>query len=575
MAKLDLSSLSDEDLNHLSTGNLQGLSDEALNRLASSAASDPSQAQPDETSAAQRFGQGLKDPINAGAQLLTQALPKPVVEAGNQLNNWLADKTGLVGRLPTGGVDQQVREQELAYQQARGDRGGKFDPWRMAGNVINPVTLAAGAAAPEVAGLGWLGQAALGGVVGGTTGAALTPVTEGDPNNFWGSKAKQAALGAVTGAAVSPVANLLGRVISPKASTNPQLQLLKDEGIEPTLGQTLGGTWNNVEQKLTSVPIAGDAIAYSRNRAANQFENAAINRSQAPIGQRVAGTGFDAVNDAHLNVSAAYDRAKQALGGVTLDPQFHQDLGNLTQMSSGLTPALQKKFADLVQNNVMGKATVGPNGLVMLPDTFKKVDSELGQEAAKYISNKMSSAQDYGNAVKQLQQHLTENAYRANPQAAQMLGQADEAFANLARIEAASRAAGNASGHFSPAQLNNALKLADRSARGNQFARGQALMQDLGDAGQSVLGNRVPDSGTAGRVMMGLGTLGSLLHPATAPLGGAALVGASAYLPPVQSLLRGLVSARPAAAQEVAGALTRAAPSLAAPASLMISNTGK
>ena len=81
-----------------------------------------------------RFSQGLKDPINGGAQLLTNLLPKGVVDAGNTANNWLADKTGLVGRLPAGGVDQQVREQETKYQARRGDSG--LDGYRLAGNVL-------------------------------------------------------------------------------------------------------------------------------------------------------------------------------------------------------------------------------------------------------------------------------------------------------------------------------------------------------------------------------------------------------------------------------------------------------
>src|SRR6266404_1516276 len=47
---------------------------------------------------------GMADPITGGAQLLTHILPEKVVEAGNELNNWMA-KYGLVSELPT--KDQQ------------------------------------------------------------------------------------------------------------------------------------------------------------------------------------------------------------------------------------------------------------------------------------------------------------------------------------------------------------------------------------------------------------------------------------------------------------------------------------
>src|SRR5512139_2637724 len=75
-------------------------------------------------SAVERFGMGMADPIQGGAQLLTKLLPDSVVQAGNAANNWLADKTGLVARLPEGGVDQQTREREAAYNAARGPDAG-------------------------------------------------------------------------------------------------------------------------------------------------------------------------------------------------------------------------------------------------------------------------------------------------------------------------------------------------------------------------------------------------------------------------------------------------------------------
>ena len=55
------------------------------------------------------------------------------MSAGNRLNNWLADKTGLVARLPEGGVDQQVREAEAAYQQRRAAAGESGIDWMRLG----------------------------------------------------------------------------------------------------------------------------------------------------------------------------------------------------------------------------------------------------------------------------------------------------------------------------------------------------------------------------------------------------------------------------------------------------------
>ena len=91
-----------------------------------------------------------------------------------------------------------------------------------------------------------------------------------------------------------------------------------------------------------------------------------------------------------------------------------------------------------------------------------------------------------------------------------------------------------------------------------RFAEGNALMQDLSSVGKSALTNKVPDSGTAGRLMMGAGGLASYaLNPAI-PIG---LVGGAAmYTPAMQRLLGGAASARPQSAQAVAKILQKAAP---------------
>ncbi len=41
-------------------------------------------------SRAKSLGAGIKDPVTGLAQLLTHVLPDKAVEAGNELNNWLA-----------------------------------------------------------------------------------------------------------------------------------------------------------------------------------------------------------------------------------------------------------------------------------------------------------------------------------------------------------------------------------------------------------------------------------------------------------------------------------------------------
>ena len=136
-------------------------------------------------------------------------------------------------------------------------------------------------------------------------------------------------------------------------------------------------------------------------------------------------------------------------------------------------------------------------------------------------------------------------------------------WANFKRLERASSSLGVEDGTFSAAQLQNAVKALDRSKDHGKFARGQAFMQDLSDPAKNVLGSRVPNSGTADRLLnlpnVVTAGVGASVSPWTLA---APALGYGAYTPPAQALLRGMVSRRPGFAQPVAGLLNRSFPML-------------
>lgn len=507
-------------------------------------------------SAADRFAKGLRDPVDAGAQFLTNMLPKPVVEAGNRANNWLADATGLVGRLPEGGVDQQVRDSEKAYQASRGPDAG-FDGARLLGNVANPANVAAIARLPQAATAGARMAASAG---SGALSGALTPVTDGD--DFWKDKAVQTSLSAVAGGALSGLAGAAKRVISPNASTDAQLQMLKREGVNPTLGQSLGGRWNEFEEKLQAAPLLGDMIRNARMSARDDFNNVAINRATAPIGVKVQGSGQDAVREAGDAVSAAYDRAASQVQAVPLDATFQQQMSQLNSMTRNMVPGMRDKFDSTVNDLVTGRT--GPQGSI-LGSVYKDVDSELGQIASRYGKSQMASEGELGDAVGQLQNLLRQQMARSNPQVAPQIRAADEGWANLVRVENAAARAKNKGGVFTPGQLNMAISATDDSVRKRGVARGTSLMNDLGQAAQNKLGDQVPDSGTATRIAanalvgggVGAGGMTGFLSPEVLLALG---VGVGAYTKPMQKVLSAAVSSRPAGAQAAGNAVANFAP---------------
>lgn len=499
---------------------------------------------------------GIRDPIDGGAQLLTKLLPQGLVDAGNSANNWLADKTGLVARLPEGGVDQMTREAEAKYQAQRAAGGESgFDGYRTIGNVASPANLAIAARAP--AALTLAGRIGVG-AASGAASAALAPVDKGD---FWTEKAKQVGTGAAVGGAIPALIGGAARIINPKAASNPNAALLKAEGVTPTIGQTLGGWANRAEEKAQSIPILGDMISHARRSANTQFEAAAHNRALSPIGETLPDglVGRDAVNYTEGALKSAYDGVLGRIGAIAPDQTFTDNVANLQKMVTGLImPKAEKaKFASAL-NDV--QQSIDNNG-VLTSDAYKALESSLGQDARKLGASTNIYEGKLAPAVKQLQAELRDMLGRQAGPEADALKAVNSGWASFKRVQNAASKIGAEDGQFTPAQFQNAVRTMDKSKDKGAFARGNALGQDLSDAGKSVLGLKVPNSGTADRLLFGGGALGSyLINPAipASLLGGAAL-----YTQPAQRLLGAAATARPAFAQPLANSVRNAGPYLA------------
>lgn len=169
---------------------------------------------PDVTAPSSGFAMGMRDPVDAGAQILRRIVPEAVGTAVDNFGNWLADK-GLPVARSTGvqGVDNIVQGVNTNYDQQR-RQGAQtlsglvtgqqpepgFDWARLAGNMANPVNYVGSGA---LSGASTVGQLARGGAVAGAASGVLQPVVN-TKDGFWGQKAEQAAMGAAAGAVLTP-----------------------------------------------------------------------------------------------------------------------------------------------------------------------------------------------------------------------------------------------------------------------------------------------------------------------------------------------------------------------------------
>ena len=482
------------------------------------------------------LGKGFGSTVLGGQQLLGHGLQALGAQGAG---DWLVKdaEKGL----------KNLNAEALPYEQAHPTIGTIGN---LGGSIAATLPLMAAAPVANT----YRGAAGIGALTGAATGA-LAPV-EGS-SDFWGDKAQQVGLGALTGGVASPVLRGVSRVISPQVS--PDVQALMSRGVTPTPGQILGGGFARTEEKLTSVPFLGDMIKNAQQRGVQQFNAAAYNEALAPIGEKFSGkVGHEGVEQVANKIGAAYNEVLPKMQ-FKIDPQFHADVMNLSSMAQGLPEAQQKTFLNLLKTQIFNK--VGPQGN-MDGQALKGVQSELARVSNGYLGDPSFDNRQLGAAISALRDAVDGNLVRMNPpELAQKLSNANQAWANFARIRAAgaSQGAMNNEGVFTAGQLQNAVRSADKSVGKGATATGSALMQDLSGAGQRVLGSKYPDSGTTGRGLM------ALLAPAgmmTAPsqtlmtLGGIG-AGSLPYTQLGQRAAAALLTSRPQFAQPVGNAVSK------------------
>ena len=169
-----------------------------------------------------RFIKGMKDPIDAGAQLLPHglaALTSGFGVAPNRVSDFFEKEAA--------SVDADIRSSEQQYQAARWKDGqAGIDGARLAGSLINPATVALARVSPQGA-TTTLGRALQGGVSGALGGLASTPVSDTTDMSYGAQKVGQAVAGAAGGAIATPV---LGKVIDVVA---PRLKALQARFTDP------------------------------------------------------------------------------------------------------------------------------------------------------------------------------------------------------------------------------------------------------------------------------------------------------------------------------------------------------
>jgi hypothetical protein len=339
-------------------------------------------------------------------------------------------------------------------------------------------------------------------------------------------------------------------IISPKVA--PEVKTLMNEGVTPTTGQILGGGFQRLEEGLSSVPLVGDFIKNAQLRAVEDLNKAAFNRALKPIGKELPKdiTGREAVQFADDALGNAYQKLLPKMT-VKADTTFTTGLSNLKQAvdSGAINQTTKDFFNKWIDNNVNNKFQ-GQGAIT--GETLKGIQENFRVKINELSASTLNDERVIAGALKQAQDEFRQLVTRSNPNYAKELNAINTGYANFKRVQNAASKLGAEEGIFSPAQLQNAVRAMDKSKDKARFAEGKALMQDLSESGKTVLGSKVPDSGTPYR------TMAAILASGGAGVSGYPGIAAGLAASPVmyssggQKMMAALLAKRPAGAQNFA-----------------------
>lgn len=303
--------------------------------------------------------------------------------------------------------------------------------------------------------------------------------------------------GAAFGGGTTAGLNLIGRAIAP--TLREGARELQQKGIRLTPGQAFGGTAETLEQSAESIPVIGNLVKGARRASMEDFNVAAMNDTLSSIGEKVTkgSTGRKALIETRDKVSSAYEELLPKLK-LTQDSTLSNNLDSVVKKYSKgklSQPQIEQlnEYISGLKGDIGNKVVQGEKVKLIHEDIKNLVESYRGAKGTEKL---------YGDALEDVQKAFKRSLEIQNPKYIKDLRNVDESYAKYIRVEnAVTRASKQGSEPvFSPEQLAASIQSLEKTLRKGAIGRGTALMQDLSNKGIDVLGTRVPDSGTAGRL---------------------------------------------------------------------------
>ena len=304
-----------------------------------------------------------------------------------------------------------------------------------------------------------------------------------------------AALGAGGSAIGGALGKGVGRVVG-GAKPIPEAQILKEQGVGLSTGRMLGGAARNAEDVASSYPFLGGQIEQRASDSFRDFNRRAFEKAGERINFTPNNIGQEGLEEFRRSINQAYS---DALDGQSfpIDKSFLDAVEGMRKSTQTLPPDLAIKAEKAIQNRI--------DPLL----TSENITGDKYQQAIRglrsYISEGGSKGfeRDYSNLLGGGIDALNDLASRqGNKGVVSKLSDVNDAFKNFRTIEDATQRAksGQQTGDirvFTPFNLQGAVQ----KTEGNY---GGSNLRELADTAQAVLPSRIPNSGTANRMLPSL-----------------------------------------------------------------------
>jgi hypothetical protein len=320
-----------------------------------------------------------------------------------------------------------------------------------------------------------------------------------------------------------------GRLAPPRKGPKQDLttaptsgDVLADIGVSSSIPQRMGRTAKGVEDLGKRAPILGPAMVGYQERQLGQLNRGVGLKALEPVGLGIPKNikpGFEMVEYVDRKLGDVYDQAADMVPMVRLDEDLVNDAAAIGARKVDLAESEQRLWDSAVKDRLTRLSSGEASGV-----TIKKIQSELralrGEQAKKGNDTLAGMFGDLERAVMGV-------VGRANPEARQLIAQADKGWQVYSMMNDAARAATAKGGVFLPGQLNTQVRRSADRMGSNMAGKGRGSLQDIATAASEIIPDSYGNPGTANAIGLGAGGVGLFTEP-VATLTGAAILGGAA-----------------------------------------------